>query len=243
MDCSLPVFSHGIFKARILEWVAVSFSRRSSPPRDQTQVSCNIGRRFTVWATRVVNKLLSDNYYLINWDKRNSLNSPFLPAVTLDCSWGDRVLNSCRHPDLFFSQKVGKRLTRNWWGSPRGQSHGVQNPGLYSEMRARLWWKSPGSPRSMSVASELMGTQFHSCVGVKFFQWLNLYSSFLTSKILMAICQKQPWKLEKVQELFFWETLHVLSCNTLPLKHLALGSQEKVKVCKPKTSVLVCRGL
>ena len=95
MDCSPPVFSHGIFKARILEWVAVSFSRRSSPPRDQTQVSRNIGRRFTVWATRVLNKLLSDNYYLINWDKRNSLNSPFLPAVTLDYSWGDRVLNSC----------------------------------------------------------------------------------------------------------------------------------------------------
>lgn len=95
----------------------------------------------------------------------------------------------------------------------------------------------------MSVASELMGTRFHSCVGVKFFQRLNLYSSSLTSKILMAICQKQPWKLEKVQELIFWETLHVLSCNTLPLKHLALGSQEKVKVCKLKTSVLVCSGL
>ena len=31
MDCSLPDFSiHGIFQARILEWVAISFSRRSS---------------------------------------------------------------------------------------------------------------------------------------------------------------------------------------------------------------------
>lgn len=95
----------------------------------------------------------------------------------------------------------------------------------------------------MSVTSELMGTQFHSCVGVKFFQQLNLYSSSLTSKLLMAICQKQPWKLEKVQELIFWETLHVLACNTLPLKHLALGSQEKVKVCKPRASILICSGL
>ena len=35
MDCSLPGFSvHGIFQARILEWVAISFSRRSSQPRD-----------------------------------------------------------------------------------------------------------------------------------------------------------------------------------------------------------------
>ena len=40
MDCSPPSFSiHGIFQAGVLEWVAISFSRRSSRPRDQTQVS------------------------------------------------------------------------------------------------------------------------------------------------------------------------------------------------------------
>ena len=39
-DCSLPGSSvHGIFQARILEWVAISFSRRSSHPGDQTLVS------------------------------------------------------------------------------------------------------------------------------------------------------------------------------------------------------------
>ena len=43
---SLPGSSvHGILQARILEWVAIPFSRRSSPPRDWTQVSCN-GRDF-----------------------------------------------------------------------------------------------------------------------------------------------------------------------------------------------------
>ena len=37
MDCSLPGSSvHGILQARILEWVAMPFSRESSPPRDQT---------------------------------------------------------------------------------------------------------------------------------------------------------------------------------------------------------------
>ena len=45
-------FVHGIFQARILEWVAISFSRGSSQPRDQTQVSCISGRFFTTWATR-----------------------------------------------------------------------------------------------------------------------------------------------------------------------------------------------
>ena len=40
MDCSPPGSSiHGIFQARVLEWVAISFSRGSSQPRDQTQVS------------------------------------------------------------------------------------------------------------------------------------------------------------------------------------------------------------
>ena len=53
MDCSLPGSSvHGIFQARILEWIAISFSRGSSRPRDRTQVSHIVGRHFTIWATR-----------------------------------------------------------------------------------------------------------------------------------------------------------------------------------------------
>ena len=53
MDCSLPGSSvHGILQARILEWVAISFSRGSSWPRDQTQVSCIADRFFTAWAIR-----------------------------------------------------------------------------------------------------------------------------------------------------------------------------------------------
>ena len=54
MDCS-PLGSsvHGILQARVLEWVAILlFSRRSSRPRDQTQISYIAGRFFTVWATR-----------------------------------------------------------------------------------------------------------------------------------------------------------------------------------------------
>ena len=54
-DCSLPRSSvHGIFQARVLEWVAISFSRGSSQPRDQTWVSCTVGRFFTIWATKGV---------------------------------------------------------------------------------------------------------------------------------------------------------------------------------------------
>ena len=54
-DCSLPdSSSHGIFQARILEWVAISLSSRSSQPRDWTRVSRIAGRCFTIYATREV---------------------------------------------------------------------------------------------------------------------------------------------------------------------------------------------
>ena len=54
IDHSLSEFSvHGISQARILEWVAISFCRGSSQPRDQAYVSC-IGRRRILycWVTR-----------------------------------------------------------------------------------------------------------------------------------------------------------------------------------------------
>ena len=53
MDWSPPGSSvRGIFQARIVEWVAIPFSRGSSKFRDQIQVSCAAGRFFTVWATK-----------------------------------------------------------------------------------------------------------------------------------------------------------------------------------------------
>ena len=49
MGCSPPCSSiHGIFQARVLEWVAISFSRGSSRPRDRTWVSCIGGRCFSL---------------------------------------------------------------------------------------------------------------------------------------------------------------------------------------------------
>ena len=53
MDCSLSGSSvHGIFQARVLEWIAITFSRGSSQPRTWTRVSHIAGKHFTVWATR-----------------------------------------------------------------------------------------------------------------------------------------------------------------------------------------------
>ena len=52
MDCSLPGSSvHGILQARILKWIAISFSRVPSGPRDQTFVSCTGRWILYHWAT------------------------------------------------------------------------------------------------------------------------------------------------------------------------------------------------
>ena len=62
MDCSPPGSSvHGICQARILEWVAISFSRESSQPRDPTHVSCSAGRSCTA---EPPGKPLSDPIYV-----------------------------------------------------------------------------------------------------------------------------------------------------------------------------------
>ena len=95
MDCSLPGSSVlGIFQARILEWVAISFFRASSWPRDQTHISC-IGRRILYhWATRE-----APRYYLLEEPRALGqqpkpgicylpsvgMESVVLPAV--DCHW------------------------------------------------------------------------------------------------------------------------------------------------------------
>ena len=61
LDCSLPGTSvHGIFQARVLEWVPIFFSRGSSWLRDRTQVSHIAGRHFNLWATREAQKEWKD---------------------------------------------------------------------------------------------------------------------------------------------------------------------------------------
>ena len=88
MDCSLPGSSvHGISQARILEWVAIPFSRGSSRPRDQTLVSCIAGRCFTLlqnttvqWKKLCVSFARSRNFgrnYFPSQKRRVILNESF----------------------------------------------------------------------------------------------------------------------------------------------------------------------
>ena len=85
MDCSPQGSSvHGILQGRILEWVAISFSRESSQPRARTQVSCIAGRFFTIWATIVYFLFCSD---LIKGHTLLSFTSPIVCSNSCPLRW------------------------------------------------------------------------------------------------------------------------------------------------------------
>ena len=91
MDCSLPGFSiHGIFQARVLEWVAISFSRGSSWPRDWTQVS-RIADRHNIKGRE------ESSYKLIMW--------------RLKANWLWSESHLIHHPSTFCSHDLAKALT------------------------------------------------------------------------------------------------------------------------------------
>ena len=84
MNWGPPVFAHGILQARILEWVAISFSRGSSQSRDRTHVSCIAGR-FSCIADRPsemsVEKLVIPSTFLkFLWDI-------LMPPFSSDTCW------------------------------------------------------------------------------------------------------------------------------------------------------------
>ena len=97
MDCSLPGSSvHGIFQAIVLEWIAISFSRGSSQPRDRTRVSRIIDRRFTVWATSQKGTI-KQRY----WEAERRQTKPTV-------QWGGQRMF------LVGEKKLGKRSLERW---------------------------------------------------------------------------------------------------------------------------------
>ena len=118
MDCSLSGSSiHGIFQARMLELIAISFSRGSSWPRDRMRVSHIAGRRFTVWATREASY---SRGHLLNYEQQPCPSvswSPLLlqtpmPARITNCGMETDSAQFCISPVIHFR---GETL-------PRGES-------------------------------------------------------------------------------------------------------------------------
>ena len=81
---SIDYIVQGILWARILAWVAFPFSRESSQPRDQTQVSSIEGRFFTGWVTREAQEYYSGYPILSPEDLPNPGIKPGSPALQED---------------------------------------------------------------------------------------------------------------------------------------------------------------
>ena len=112
MGCSLPgSFVHGISLARILEWVAISFSRRSSQPRDRTCISCLAGEFFTTEPPGKPNNIFTWSYFF-NLQKIRYLNQSLIWLLFL-------LWLRTSFPVKWFEATVGvweTWLTGSWFG-------------------------------------------------------------------------------------------------------------------------------
>ena len=116
MDCSLPGSSVlGIFQARILEWVAISFSSGSFQPRDWTLISCIGNQVLYHWATREAEVWVGKDFF--KGKKEDTV---------VEIEWSKRYsyLNSVRNQD---GRASPQRLWEAWYGNLKGKGIKIFN--------------------------------------------------------------------------------------------------------------------
>ena len=155
---------HGILQARVLEWVAISFSRVSSQPRDQTQVSRISGRRFNLWATsldiwtRTTSQITKFSHRL-SWSLETSLQvASVKPTILQGMIRGDVSGSPVRiHYAATISQVLCKSL---------GEGNGIplQYSCLENPMDRGPWWAAVhGVSKSRTWLSDFTFTfHFHA---------------------------------------------------------------------------------
>ena len=181
---------HGILQARILEWVAVPFSRGSSQPRDQTQVSHIAGRFFTSWATREAQEY---------WSGQPVPSPGDLPDLEIER--GSPTLEADYLPGelLQFSSVAQLYLTPC---NPMDCSI----PGLpYSNSSPSSWWCHPTISSSVVPFSSIFNLSQHQGL----FKWVN--SSHQMGKVLEFQFQHQS--LHWIDELL--GKPYILQTNTI----------------------------
>ena len=121
MDCSLPdSFFHGILQARILEWVAIPFSRGSSRPKDGTPVSCIAVGFFTVWVTREAHLLiifwpeLPDWWKVILWPISLLYQDDAFYLIWVRCTIWGCACKSCMRLIRKTNRKTKQNLQSLW---------------------------------------------------------------------------------------------------------------------------------
>ena len=161
VDCSLPGSSvHGILQARILEWVAISFSRGSSQPRDWTQVSCIVGRWFILWATREVLKWLG-NYSIVQFSSVQLLSRVWLFVTPCTVAYQDP-------PSMGFSRQ------EYWSGLPKGMVKNSNNH--FAEFRSNYFKKLSVALVDSKLKNFFLRLNFKWYVGTNFAYQIYYFS-------------------------------------------------------------------
>ena len=162
IDCSPPSSSiHGIPQARILEWVAIPFSRGCSWLRDWTRVSC-MGRWILYhWASREAQILPYHMHIYLLWDWWWA--HVFWPAHSLKWSWNSDIFGGWHR---WMRWKWGDSSTRNGMkshvGGGGGFSHPQCSPSLHYPYCTTLQtlagssWNSSHCPRNSSLKTQII---------------------------------------------------------------------------------------
>ena len=154
MDCSPSGSSvRRVFQARILEWVAVAFSRGSSQPRDQSQVSCIAGGFFTRWDTGKPKILTLPEQGLEPWTLRLSLMLSRLSRAHKP--WNSQVAQ-------WWRTRLPMQEMQETWARSLGPEHPLvrkwQPSSVQPPSRARLF----ATPRTAARQSSLSITNSRS---------------------------------------------------------------------------------
>ena len=164
MNCSLPgPLSVGIFQARTLEWAYPS-SRRSSQPKDQTQVSHIAGRFFIIWAIREAQE------YWSGWPISSPRDLPNprikIKSLTHQVKWKSSVMSTLCDPMDYTVHGILQARILEWAAFPF--SRGSSNPGITPRSPALWAESSPAEPQgkpkntgmgSLSLLQQIFPTQ------------------------------------------------------------------------------------
>ena len=138
MDCSPPGSSiYGLLQARILEWGAIPFSRGSSRPRDQTQVSCIAVRFFTTEppGKPQINKSSHKQSHFWNLEKMKQVS--FKCSETMNTVFIHRTNNKNISIQFYSVRRRKQRTRENWISSYLAW---MQMPGSRNGREASWGW-------------------------------------------------------------------------------------------------------
>ena len=121
----------GILQTRILEWVAISFTRGSSPSRDQTLVSFAAGGFFTIWSTREASQVYASpqRHEVVHITHVQLLYVNYSPKQGCDCP-GEKLLWSTGSPAW-----RSLRTCRDGAGKGRGATDGGDAHTIIADVR------------------------------------------------------------------------------------------------------------